>query len=86
MRDACERFCQMSGQLAVDRRPSICLSLGLQQLNSSLYAALHNKHLRFKRSLFASDGFTLSDSRANVDYSLLCQNRDFRIRQAQAIL
>jgi hypothetical protein len=71
---------------AVACRPCIAFPLRLQQLNSSLYAALHNKHLRFKRSLFASDGSTLSDSRANVDYSPLCQNGNFRTRRAQAIL
>jgi hypothetical protein len=83
------RTVRVSGEVefqAVACRPCIAFHLRLQQLNSSLYAALHNKHLRFKRSLFASDGSPLSDSRANVDYPPLCQNRDFRTRRAQAIL
>jgi hypothetical protein len=83
------RTVQVSGEIefqAVTCRPCIAFPLRLQQLDSSLYAALHNKHIRFKRSLFASDGSTLSNSGANVDYPPFCQNRDFRTRRAQAIL
>jgi hypothetical protein len=53
------RTVRVSGEVefqAVACRPCIVFPLRLQQLNSSLYAALHNKHIRFKRSLFASDG------------------------------
>jgi hypothetical protein len=83
------RTVRVSGEVefpAVTCRPCIAFSLRLQKLNSLLYAALHNKYISFKRSLFANDGSTLSNSRANVDYPPFCQNRDFRTRWAQAIL